>query len=247
MSSIETMETRKSRAIPAFTAGLLISAPGSATPTETAYANLLVYRPSGCEHSIDKWVDVVPISMLRHGTIPASYCGTGGESAVSVLLEAQKEPDVLSYQETIASIRSALSLQIKELAEILGVTRPTVYSWINNDSQPSADNRKRLQQVYRIASRWNQLCRLPAENLIRSPGRSSLSVLDLLKADTISEDTVVERLRELAELRMEQQANADLKQLTGDEIARRHGLKSRKFADQQHVIDAFTGKRFHPE
>lgn len=147
----------------------------------------------------------------------------------------------------IAAIRSSLSLQIAELAAILGVERTNVYSWISNEAKPTVENQDRLQEVYRFAQHWNQLCKLPAEHFIRVTETDGQSVLGLLKHEKIDADEVILRLARMATERMKLQAEADLHRPPIREVARRHGIDLHKVSDQQHLIDAFTGKRSSPD
>lgn len=152
-----------------------------------------------------------------------------------------------SHNEIIAAIRSSLSLQIKELAEILRVQRPTVYSWIKNEVEPSQTNRERLQHLYRIALKWKQLCNLPADSLIRSTGADGHSVLELLKADEVDQAAIMNRLEGLATQRRKMKREADEKRPTADALAQSLGLEPDDISDQQEFIDALTGRRSNPE
>jgi hypothetical protein len=70
-------------------------------------------------------------------------------------------------------------------------------------------------------------------------------MLDLLKAEAIDEADIVSRFESLATERMRMKAEADRKRPTAAAIARRHGLTPNEISDQQHLIDAETGKRSH--
>ncbi len=153
----------------------------------------------------------------------------------------------LSHNEMISAIRSSLSLRIKELAEVLRVQRPTIYSWIKDEVEPSASNRERLQQIYRIASKWNRLCEFPAERFVRAAGTDGHSVLELLKAEEIIEEGIVGRFKGLAAQRLKLKVEVDRYRPTAESIARRYGLAPDDVSDQQHLIDAETGKRSMPD
>lgn len=231
------------------------SAPGMRYRDNDVTSRLIDIQPSGCDHPSKYWRGFTPVSSYDNAAVPTVLCGTGSDSVLTKLIELEKSGSAqddnfvapLSHNETIAGIRSALSLQIKELAEILQVQRPTIYSWIKDEVEPSAVNRERLQQVYRIAAQWARLCKLPAERLVRAAGTDGHSVLDLLKADEIDEGDVVSRFKALMSERMKMKAEADSERPIAAAIARRHGLNPNDISDQQDLIDAETGKRSHPE
>jgi len=121
----------------------------------------------------------------------------------SVLLGASVSPgDTIKYQQEpvviekacqqatapvtipqkIESIREAFGVSTSALAEILGVSRPTVYQWIKGQSEPSGDNKARLDRIALLAATWNK--EFPAMHMDHwltdnEPGQPSL--LDLLK------------------------------------------------------------------
>jgi len=176
--------------------------------------------------------------------------GTGGDSLTDLVIELNEEeetPPALSAGDLIAAIQASLSLQIKELADVLNVKRPTIYSWINEEAEPHASNRERLQQVYQIAQAWNAQCDLPAERLIRAGDTDGVSVVDLLKAADINEDVIIARFDGLAQERMRLKAEADAKRPPMAKIAEHHGFELSSDSDQQNAIDVFTEKRFSPD
>lgn len=211
--------------------------------------------PSGYYGSADAVALIVKClhSNLGYSTVGAwTLPGSGSASECEIVVEPNDTEELsaqlaksptLSPGEVIAAIRAALSLQIKELAEILGIERQTVYSWINEEAQPSPQNREQLQKVYRLSCEWNRRCKLPAENLVRTIGTDGQSLLDLLRSDPLDEHKVVSRLSGLALERMKQQASLDAQRPPIRDVARRHGIDPGKVSDQQHVIDAFTGRR----
>ena len=257
MAVIDLMEPQKhSRLKAGVLAAAMIpsaSAPGTLCQHDLIAERLIEIQPSGCDYAMRYWDGFTPVPSYEDAAVPTILCGSGSDSVLTKLIDVEEtEQDAnvvapISHNETIASIRSALSLQIKELAEILRVQRPTIYSWINDEVEPSAGNRERMQQVYRVASQWTRRCNLPAERLVRAAGTDGHSVLDLLKADEIDEQDIVRRFDRLAAERMKMKAESDRKRPTAAVVARRHGLNQNEISDQQHLIDAETGKRSHAD
>jgi len=88
----------------------------------------------------------------------------------------------VTIPQKIESIREAFGLTTSALAEILDVSRPTIYQWIKGQSEPSGDNKARLDRVALFAAKWNKA--FPTMNMDHwltdnEPGRPSL--MDLLK------------------------------------------------------------------
>ncbi len=227
------------------------SAPGMLNQYDFVTERMVESQPTGCDHALEYWRGFTPVMSYNNSAVPAALCGSGGDSVLTTLImnqenDSARNDDIvvpLSHGETIAGIRSALSLQLKELAGILRVQRPTIYSWIKGEAEPSAGNRKRLQQVYRIATQWTRRSKLPAERVVRAAGTDGHSVLELLKADDIDEAGIVRRFKAMAALRMSLKKEADEQRPTAAAIARRHGLTPNDISDQQYLIDAETGKR----
>ena len=177
---------------------------------------------------------------------------TGGVLADDIVVELRTIEEVeakrsdystRSPEEIIAAIRSALSLQVKELAEILRVERPTVYSWIKGSAFPSRHNATRLRQVFRLAERWNRLSSKPVGKSVREMGPSEQSILDVLKQDTIQEDDVMQRFHAVASARTADQP----KQKSIREVAAQHDFDLSRVREQRDNLDVLTGKRPHQD
>jgi transcriptional regulator with XRE-family HTH domain len=149
-----------------------------------------------------------------------------------------------SLQDQIAAIRSSLSLQMKELAEAVGVERPTVYSWLNDRNTPHAANRDRLQALYRIARKWNRLSPTPLAKQLHEPDTQGVSIFSLLKQTPIPMPALDARLDQAAQCVVSQPPRPGV---SVRELAAKHGIDLRRVADRQDEIDLETGKGFYPE
>ena len=96
----------------------------------------------------------------------------------------------------VRELQAALSVNKSELARILGVSRPTVYDWLDG-GEPNADNRSRIGTLLRLVS----ACRVSAGSpLVPRFLRSALepvdrSLLELLGEETIDEVTAKDVIR----------------------------------------------------
>lgn len=103
----------------------------------------------------------------------------------------------LSTADQAREVLAALSLNKSQLAEVLGVSRPTLYDWLDG-SEPNASNAARLTTLLRLLARASIGSSNPLNaRFVRRPlsdGNSSL--LDVLTASPLDEESVSALLRE---------------------------------------------------
>lgn len=96
----------------------------------------------------------------------------------------------------VREIQAALSINKSELSRILGVSRPTVYDWLD-DGEPNADNRARIRTLMRLLAESGVSANNPLfPRFVRSalePGNQIL--LDVLSEETIDEATAKNLIR----------------------------------------------------
>ncbi|MEW6338950.1 MAG: hypothetical protein AB1625_16300 [Acidobacteriota bacterium] len=147
--------------------------------------------------------------------------------------------------ERISFIRSMLSLQVKELAEVLLVERPSIYAWMAGTAQPQPRNRHRIEVIWSVAERWRRMSRLPLGSLRKASDERGQSVVGLLTADEIDTAKVMELLRAAAG-----RLTADQEKPKGlglRERAQRRGMVIATPPNAQRKIDIRTGKRISAE
>ena len=145
-----------------------------------------------------------------------------------------------SFKTQIATIRSALSLQMKELAEAVGVERPTVYSWVKEQNTPQPTNRQRLHAIYRLAEQWNKLTSSPLGKALHHVDTEGRSLFDLLQDSPIPTSTIHNRLRLVAQTF---RSGPPVDSTSVRELARKHSIDLSRVGDSQDDIDLETGKR----
>jgi hypothetical protein len=175
-------------------------------------------------------------------------CWTEG-TRVYRLLEYKPVAEAVPLYDTperISFIRSMLSLQVKELAAVLLVERPSVYAWMAGTAQPQQRNRRRIEAIWSVAREWQRMSRLPLGSLRNVPGESGRSIIELLMADEIDTAKVVELLRAaISKLGADQEER--LQGLDLRERARRKGMVIATPPNAQRKIDIRTGKRIIAE
>lgn len=141
----------------------------------------------------------------------------------------------------LATIRSHFSLQIKELALILGVQRPTIYSWMRDESKPQPDNRHRISQILRFVSYWQNLGGKPLGDLVRNHfDEQGRTLLDLFSQNPLDESQINFHMSRLASVKPVRPARLS-------EIAKREGIDLSKVAKSDLEFDVLTGRSFDEE
>lgn len=240
------------RRLPEIYAGTDISSPGFAIteqmpePTGTRLAweeDLSVWQQRSIARQRQQSVSPSPAAVFitRTGTGPIVVI-----LPLTVLIQKPSpiesaEPTV-SVSRLIAQVRSSLSLQIKQLAEVLGVERPTVYAWIKEESQPRPQKRARLRELYQLARRWDELSNEPLGKALNEVTPDGYSALDFLLQSEIPHALVVERFKAIARARVHNQA-ATAKGKSLSQIAQEIGIDVTRVNDRDDQIDLVTGKR----
>lgn len=98
-------------------------------------------------------------------------------------------------------VMAALNLNKTQLADVLGVSRPTLYDWLDG-KEPNAANAQRLTGLVQLLARAGITA---ADSISPRFVRESLddgepSLLELLKADTFDEARVTKALAQAKEL-----------------------------------------------
>ena len=131
------------------------------------------------------------VLLVGTGSLPGNRSGSlsnqpAGGAAAGAHGESSSAVTFGDCSHCIATIRTAFPLQISQIAEILGVSRPTIYAWISEGQRPQPRCRARLNQVYALAEFWNKKSNLPLPaQALTSPDETGTSLLEMLKAEKI--------------------------------------------------------------
>jgi hypothetical protein len=120
----------------------------------------------------------------------------------------------LSVIEQMQELLAALSLNKSQLAQILRVTRPTMYDWFQG-YEPNAVNTDRLYALLRILARASVSSGAPLNaRFVRQPMElDAPSIIDLLAAQEIDEERIVrafEQARALGDTASRRRANREI-------------------------------------
>ena len=102
----------------------------------------------------------------------------------------------LSIAQQVRELQAALSINKSELSHILGVSRPTVYDWLD-DGEPNADNRARIRTLTWLLAESGVSANNPLfPRFVRSPLEPGNQILlDVMSEETIDEVTAKDLIR----------------------------------------------------
>lgn len=89
--------------------------------------------------------------------------------------------DTRSVRDHLLNVRDTFRLNMTELAQIFGVTRPAVYSWLEG-VEPKPEARTLILNLSRLADRFAKVGIERPELYFRRPMFNGKSIVDLLKA-----------------------------------------------------------------
>lgn len=99
----------------------------------------------------------------------------------------------------LAAIQASLGLSTSAVAEVLGISRPTLYKWL--DASKAIDlqeaSRVRFATVESLARAWRDRSVAPLARLVHEPLAGGSTIHELLKADPIAEAAALAAFDEL--------------------------------------------------
>lgn len=138
--------------------------------------------------------------------------------------EPQEDSGQTFAQEMLASIRSDLSLNVSELAQVLRVQRPTVYAWMSG-GKLRRQHTERLLDVHELAREWRARHNLPLGDSVREPGLQGKTIVDLLSLRNIPRLEITERFDRILQEDRQTEVSKH-RPLSVREMRRLHGISS---------------------
>ncbi len=195
----------------------------------------------------------IPLTVL--GALPDLVVGTGSVVTEALLLLATRRATGASARilvlertpayidvaqptsEVVNAIRSAFGLSITDLASVLGVERPTIYTWLKDQATPSAARLERMGLVLRLADTWTAAVDGGATPVLASAVSDGVTLLAALRAPKLWEAEIIANLYA--------QASAGALRRTGKlvSVANGQGADPRSASD----FDIATGRPLAPE
>ncbi|MBA4158476.1 MAG: hypothetical protein H0X65_13510 [Gemmatimonadetes bacterium] len=94
-------------------------------------------------------------------------------------------PEALTAREQIDRIQEVFSLTVTDLARVLGVSRPTLYAWLQEEVFTPRDPEvaERLRELYEMATVWDEQVSGQVGRFLKVPVVDDRSLLELLQQD----------------------------------------------------------------
>lgn len=154
-------------------------------------------------------------------------------------------PRTPSLGTMVAIIRSTFGLTVTDMAAILKVERPTIYSWLREDATPLRDNRARLEKALGIANSWRSYAGETTVPDLKRTGQDGNSLFSLLCDEYIREHVITTMLRARWGAPLSLQDNREKSPASLRERAASIGLAPSSSEKEQ--LDLLTGRRISAE
>jgi hypothetical protein len=141
----------------------------------------------------------------------------------------------------IAVIASELSLNTSELARVLHVRRPSIYSWMRGGRIKRFQNIERLSAIYDIALRWRQFGKLPLGDLVRQPSSRTKTLIELLSLSVLPQQEIFARFAQMAERMKIEATPLEAVPMSIQELRQLRGISNKGRSSSHTELDA--GKR----
>jgi hypothetical protein len=99
----------------------------------------------------------------------------------------------------LAALQAALGLSTSDLAQVLALSRPGLYKWldISSDVKLQESSRERLAVIERIATQWRERSTAPLSTVAREPLADGRTVFSMLAAEQVNAAAVLGAYDEL--------------------------------------------------
>ena len=173
--------------------------------------------------------------------VPAAASEAAAEPARTTTRQAVLR---LSPAEQALEVLAALSLNKTQLAEVLGVSRPTLYDWLEG-KEPNAGNAQRLAHLVELlANAGVTAAHSLSPRFVRQPlNDGEPSLLDLLKADELDERFVAKVVQEAKAL----EASAEARRLSREERLAALGFEQPSDEQRKKNLDLNVALREWPK
>jgi DNA-binding XRE family transcriptional regulator len=147
------------------------------------------YRSAQCVNGTVKAALIAPLYVCMISGTGGVYTPTNIQFGLSLhsnpVVEIRgyhtKRNQLLSVSQQLVGLREMFGLTMTELAQILGVTRPTVYAWLNG-SEPKPEIKFRILGLAKYVEELRNVGISQAETLARQPQSDGQSLISLLKS-----------------------------------------------------------------
>lgn len=136
-------------------------------------------------------------------------------------VQPRRVSQLVDTSERLAALRRYFSLNITDLAKVLRVERPTIYSWLQENAAPHSGNLRRIEKIYQLARDWRAMSAAPVGKYVHQPLENSQSLLNYLSAEELNE-TAIQRAFALIKSQLTQDKRTSRRSVA--EVAQFHGF-----------------------
>lgn len=194
-----------------------------------------INRPKEKKSSLTETFLVGVVGLFGFMGSGATYAGSREPEVVSIYSTLKSkdtssnqevlESEILTFTDQIKLIKDSFGLNMSAMAELLNVSRPTVYAWMKGETPKLEEHITHVMHVIKQAKIYESLNLDRPDNFIKRPILNGESLFSLLKQErTISESDY-----------------ALIKELDSKESQTRTiGLKKNEFRTSNDVLDDFA-------
>jgi hypothetical protein len=128
---------------------------------------------------------------------------TGALAVLQRTNTSDREHGVRTVSDDVATIKAAFGLSVSQLAEVLKVKRPTIYSWIDSDQAPDSlrkANRDRLSELCGFAKAWNEVIHVPPGKYLTANLGDNSNLFQLLRAMPLDHQAIRQAISAIREV-----------------------------------------------
>src|SRR5436853_1514686 len=117
---------------------------------------------------------------------------TGATQNYSCVIESTPSAAAKVRVARLTAIQAAFGFPAVTLAEILKVSRPALYKWLDaeQDTTLRPENQRRLALIEMLAAKWRARSNAPLSSVAHEPVAQGRTVLDFLKDEPMDENSV---------------------------------------------------------
>lgn len=157
-------------------------------------------------------VGLTPVTpFLPPGELLRIQAGPQMSGSLQTAKKAVVSAPVMSMPAKLDLLREVFGVSTSALAQILQVSRPTIYQWAQDPGRAIAsESRQRLDQIVGFAETWNRSLRgRPMDHWLTDNEAGKPSLLDLFRAGTLDSKTIRNALSALISHANEAQRKID--------------------------------------
>lgn len=139
---------------------------------------------------------------------------------LAIITKVDLAHESISIVELISSVKEKWQFNMTELADILGVTRPTVYSWLKGKTSPDPQSQRHLQTLAAAATDWTKATAGSNWDFLldyTGPRADQTTIRETLRSADVSVDTIRDTIHD--RLQQYQEAYAQSRAILGEPVA----------------------------